>query len=43
MYNFDEDGIEAPYTVWGMDEDGGDHEIKIKDIEFVEINGKRIS
>ena len=42
-YGFDEEGIEAPYTVWGQDEDGGDHEIKIKDIEFVTINGKRIS
>ncbi|MFA5152777.1 MAG: hypothetical protein WC554_09475 [Clostridia bacterium] len=42
-YSFDIEGIEAPYTVWGQDEDGGDHEIKIKDIEFVTINGKRIS
>jgi hypothetical protein len=35
--------VEAPYTVWGYDEDGGEHEIKIKDIEFITINGKRIS
>jgi hypothetical protein len=30
-------------TVWGSDADGGEKEIATKDVEFITINGKRIS